>query len=182
VTDQTALDAIELLTADHRKVDQLFDRLDTATGEDRTGIVCDIVRELSIHAAIEEQLLYPTARKKVPSTEALVDRNIREHQQIKELLADIEKAGYADAPVSILQTLKTEVRQHVEEEETQFFPQLRQGLTTEELAKLGEALAMAKKAAPTHPHPHAPSEPPGNIVAGIAAAVVDRARDLAKKL
>jgi hypothetical protein len=31
--------------------------------------------------------------------------------------------------------------------------------------------------APTHPHPHAPSTPPGNVVAGAAASIVDKARD-----
>jgi len=73
------------------------------------------------------------------------------------------------------------VRHHVEEEETELFPKLRASITTAELQEMGGALASAKKLAPTHPHPNAPDTPPGNVAAGAAAAVIDKARDALKR-
>jgi hypothetical protein len=45
---------------------------------------------------------------------------------------------------------------------------------------MGDAMRMAKRVAPTHPHPNAPSTPPGNIVAGLAVSVIDKIRDVAR--
>ena len=56
-------------------------------------------------------------------------------------------------------------------------PRLRKALTKKELDQLGEQMRVAKKAAPTRPHPKTPSKPPANVAAGAVAAVVDRARD-----
>jgi hypothetical protein len=52
-------------------------------------------------------------------------------------------------------------------------------MTKTRLNELGTAMNKAKKAAPTRPHPNAPSTPPGNVVAGTVAAVVDKVRDAA---
>jgi hypothetical protein len=48
--------------------------------------------------------------------------------------------------------------------------------------ELGDAMAALKKTAPTHPHPKAPDEPPGNLIAGTGAALVDKALDAGRKL
>ena len=69
------------------------------------------------------------------------------------------------------------VRHHVDEEESEFFPKVRDQLGRNELADLGETLAMAKKTAPTRPHPRMPDEGPGNVVAGAITGVVDRVGD-----
>ncbi len=69
------------------------------------------------------------------------------------------------------------VRHHVEEEESDFFPKVRRELSRTELADLGQALADAKKSAPTHPHPRSPDAPPVNAVVGAIAGVVDRVGD-----
>jgi hypothetical protein len=68
------------------------------------------------------------------------------------------------------------VRHHVEEEEQEFFPQVREALGRKTLAELGDLLAQAKKTAPTRPHPKAPDEPPGNAITGLVAGLIDRAR------
>jgi len=66
------------------------------------------------------------------------------------------------------------VRHHVEEEQDEFFPKVRAQLSRTALADLGQALADAKKTAPTRPHPRLPDAPPGNSVVGALAGVVDR--------
>ncbi|TMK86314.1 MAG: hypothetical protein E6G57_12495 [Actinobacteria bacterium] len=73
------------------------------------------------------------------------------------------------------------VRHHVKEEEGELFPELRRAMKRKELEELAQALEQAKKMAPTHPHPRAPDTPPGNVIAGVASAAVDRAEDTGKR-
>jgi hypothetical protein len=73
--------------------------------------------------------------------------------------------------------LRREIEEHVREEESQFFPQLRESVTQQDLDELGEVLDKAKDTAPTRPHPHAPDQPPGLALAGPVAALYDRVRD-----
>jgi hypothetical protein len=95
--------------------------------------------------------------------------SLEEHLIVKwELaaLADLDPSDERyDAKVTVL---IENVRHHVKEEESEFFPKLRNALRSE-LLELGEALERAKKTAPTRPHPMLPDEPPGNLVAGAAA-------------
>jgi hemerythrin superfamily protein len=174
---ETTQDAVELLTADHRKVDGLFAQIESSSGADKDEAVRQVTRELSIHAAIEEQIVYPVMRRSLPDGDAKVEEAIAEHQTVKETLAEIEHLGSSAERDHKLGSLMAGVRHHVEEEESGLFPELRAAVGDEELRAMGEKLAAAKKLAPTHPHPHAPATPPGNIVAGAAAAVVDKARD-----
>jgi hemerythrin superfamily protein len=174
----TQQNAIELLTADHAAVEGMFRQIESEVqGEARDRVVGDIVRELSIHAAIEEQVLYPVMRKALPDGETHVHQAIEEHQQVKETLAAIEKTDAAGEREPLLVQLIGNVRHHVDEEETELFPKLQASVGRQELQELGAKLAAAKKMAPTHPHPHLPNTPPGNIVGGAAAALIDKARD-----
>jgi iron-sulfur cluster repair protein YtfE (RIC family) len=176
VSDTTTQDAVELLTADHAEVEGLFVQVE-AGGAGLDDVVQAIIRELSVHAVIEEQILYPAMRQALPDGETLVQEAIDEHQQVKEDLSAIERADSPTERDPLLRQLIADVRHHVEEEETELFPKLRASIGSVELREMGGKLASAKKMAPTHPHPHAPNTPPGNIVGGAAAAVIDKARD-----
>ncbi len=175
-TDSKTQDAIELLESDHREVDQLFAQIESGQG-DKDETVRKIVKELSGHAAIEEQILYPAMRRALSDGDAKVDEAIQEHQEMKEALAEIESLGSSPPREAKLQKLMADVRHHVQEEENELFPEMRSAVGEGELQKMGAAMAAAKKMAPTHPHPNAPNTPPGNIVAGAAAAVMDKVRD-----
>ena len=67
------MDAIELLTRDHRHVEELFGQFRSGSDEERRASAEGIIRELSIHAAIEEELFYPAVRKQMPACRALVE-------------------------------------------------------------------------------------------------------------
>ena len=178
-TDQ---DAIELLTTDHAEVEQMFRQVESLPESgSRDQLVQDIVRELSVHAAIEEQILYPAMRKALPDGDTLVQEAIEEHQQVKETLSAIERADSPTELDPLLVRLIGNVRHHVDEEETELFPKLRASIGQGELQTMGAELAKAKKMAPTHPHPNAPNTPPGNVVGGAAAAVIDKARDALRR-
>jgi hemerythrin superfamily protein len=173
------MSAIEVLTQDHRTVEQLFRQYETAPSlEDKREIVNQIVRELSIHAAIEEEILYPTVRETVPDGDQLVQESVREHSQVKQVLADID--GLPEHDLELDQRvgqLIRDIQHHVQEEEGEMFPKLEQALGPELLVGMGRELEEAKKRAPTRPHPQAPDQPPGIKVAGPVAALLDRIRD-----
>lgn len=173
-----AMDAITLLKNDHRTVEQLFKRFEKAGDRahvQKKQIVDRIIEELSVHAAIEEQVFYPVARAVVPDTEDDVLESLEEHHVVKWLLSELEdmepEHERFDAKVTVL---IESVRHHVEEEESDFFPKVRKQLGRNDLADLGEALAEAKKSAPTRPHPRLPDSGPGGAVGGAVAGVVDR--------
>ena len=175
------MDAITLLREDHKTVEQLFKRYEKAGDRayvEKRQIVDRIIEELSIHAAIEEQVFYPVARATVANTEDIALESLEEHHIVKWLLSELvdldPTAERFDAKVTVLME---NVRHHVEEEQTDFFPKVRDGLSRTALADLGEALAEAKKSAPTHPHPRSPDTPPGNSVVGTISGVIDRVGD-----
>ncbi|MCU1395508.1 MAG: hemerythrin [Ilumatobacteraceae bacterium] len=175
------MDAITLLRNDHKTVEALFKRFEKAGDgayADKREIVDRIVEELSIHAAIEEQVFYPMARASVPETEDLALESLEEHHIVKWVLSELDgmdpRAERFDAKVTVL---IENVRHHVDEEQTEFFPKVRGALGRKQLASLGEALAEAKKTAPTHPHPRSPDTPPANGVVGAIIGVVDRVGD-----
>jgi hemerythrin superfamily protein len=175
------MDAITMLKADHKAVEQLFKRYEKAGDSayvEKRQIVDKIIEALSKHAAVEEQLFYPVSRATVPDTDDVVLESLEEHHVVKWLLSELEDmpADHErfDAKVTVL---IESVRHHVEEEETEFFPKVREELGRAALGDLGEAMAAAEKIAPTHPHPRSPDTPPGNLVVGTAAGVVDRVGD-----
>jgi hypothetical protein len=174
---------IALIKADHAAVDQLFRRyrgLGERALKARRQIAERVIKELSVHAAVEEQILYPNARTAIPNGKSLVKDAISEHQAMKKTLAALDKCPPDSKKFDTLMTnLQGEVRQHVREEEGPggILSQLRKHASRDELQQMATLTRTAKKAAPTRPHPKAPSTPPGNMVVGVAAAVVDRARD-----
>jgi len=175
------MDAITLLKNDHKTVEELFKRFERA-GErahvQKRQIVDRIIEDLSVHAAIEEQVFYPVARASVPQTEDIVLESLEEHHIVKWVLSELVDLEPTDERFDAKVTVLMEnVRHHVKEEEGEFFPQVRNALSRAELAELGDALATAKKSAPTRPHPRASDVPPGNAVAGALAGAMDRVND-----
>ncbi len=175
------MDAITLLKEDHRTVEQLFKRFEQAGDRahvQKRQIVDRIIQELSVHAAIEEQVFYPVARTTVPDTEDIALESLEEHHVVKWLLAELVDMDPAqerfDAKVTVL---IENVRHHVEEEENEFFPMVRKALGRNELADLGETLADAKASAPTRPHPRMPDAGLVGMVMGPITGAVDRVRD-----
>jgi hemerythrin superfamily protein len=175
------MDAITLLRNDHTTVEALFKRFEKAGDRafaQKREIVDRVIEELSIHAAIEEQVFYPVARGTVADAEQIALESLEEHHVVKWLLAELADLDPTherfDAKMSVLME---NVRHHVKEEESDFFPKVRKSLTRSQLADVGAALADAKQAAPTHPHPRLPDEGPAVAVAGAIAGVLDRVGD-----
>jgi hypothetical protein len=137
-------DAIALLKADHRAVEELFAKFEKASGGRKQTLAEEICLELSVHAQIEEEIFYPACEGKVD--EDLLKESYVEHDGAKVLIAEIMNGGpsdeYYDAKVKVLQE---EIEHHVEEEEKRMeglFAQARKaGL---DMDALGQELAARK--------------------------------------
>ena len=121
------MDAITLLRSDHKTVEQLFKRFEKAGDRayvEKRQIVDRIIEELSVHAAIEEQVFYPVARATVPATEDIALESLEEHHIVKWLLSELvdldPEHERFDAKVTVLME---NVRHHVEEEERRVLPE-----------------------------------------------------------
>jgi hemerythrin superfamily protein len=139
----TKADAIALLKADHREVDELFKKFEKAKGDGaKERLARRICLELTVHTMIEEEIFYPACEGKVE--EDLLNEAKVEHDGAKVLMAEIEAGGpdddYYDAKVTVLQE---QFEHHVEEEEKELFPQVRKADI--DLKALGEQLAARKK-------------------------------------
>jgi len=181
------MNAITMLKNDHKTVEGLFKRfekLGSRAVKSKQDVVERIIRELSIHAAIEEMFFYPAIREAADGGGAgdMVLESLEEHHIVKWVLAELEGMSPEherfDAKMSVL---IENVRHHVEEEEKDLFPQLTKLLGKARLDDIGEAMNKGKKTVPTRPHPRSPDEPPGNLVAGAGAALLDKARDTGRK-
>ncbi|MEP6852772.1 MAG: hemerythrin domain-containing protein [bacterium] len=157
------MDAIVLLKDDHKTVERLFKQFEKA-GDDayavKRKLVDQIIAELSVHAFIEEQLFYPTARASVPETEDHVLESLEEHHIVKWVLSELQNLDPKDERFDAKVTVLAEnVRHHVEEEEQEWFPEVRKGLGRKALQELGAKMEQAKKAAPRDPRPRAADAP-----------------------
>ncbi|MCA1692969.1 MAG: hemerythrin domain-containing protein [Acidimicrobiales bacterium] len=178
------MDAITLLKQDHKTVEGLFKKFEKA-GDNayvtKRKLAEEIIEELSVHASIEEQVFYPAIRKAVPDTEDTVLESLEEHHIVKWVASELDSMEPDHERFTAKMTVLIEnVRHHVEEEETELFPEVRKNMGRKVLGEIGQQMEEAKKVAPTRPHPKAPDTPPGNLVVGAGAAVVDKARKAAR--
>lgn len=149
------MDAIRLLRDDHRTVKALFREFERAKKRDEDGrgrLVEKILAELTIHAFVEEQAFYPAVRSEVDGSDETILESLEEHhvmkRTIEELAATDESDERYDARVTVLMEL---VRHHVEEEEQDLFPEVRESMGRKRLAEIGEQLEQARTRAPRSP-------------------------------
>jgi precorrin-2 methylase len=124
------IDAIELLTQQHREVKEMFDRFENMTDRAKVSkkkLADEICNALIMHTTIEEEIYYPATREASEETEDMVDEAVVEHASAKDLIAQIMEMDPGDdlydAKVKVLGEL---VEHHVEEEEKEMFPKTRQ--------------------------------------------------------
>jgi len=137
-------DAIDLLKADHRKVEGLFEKYESARSK-KADIARQICMELTIHTMIEEEIFYPACREAGVESDMMDEANV-EHDGAKMLIGELENGSpdddFYDAKVKVL---SEEIKHHVKEEEQ------RGGIFTEarkaelDMAALGEQMAARKK-------------------------------------
>jgi hemerythrin superfamily protein len=135
-TGEAAQDVFELLKADHRRVEELFSQFEEADKRSRAAIAEEVLRELTIHTAIEEELVYPAIRE-VLEEEEMIDEAEEEHHVAKLLMKELSKMKPNDEKFAAkFKVLGEIIRHHVEEEENETFPQAEESeLDTGELSE-----------------------------------------------
>jgi iron-sulfur cluster repair protein YtfE (RIC family) len=142
------MNVFELLKEDHKKVSQIFEKLEHTTEQavkTRDELFGKLKNELEIHTRIEETIFYPVL-KEAAETRAIALEAYEEHKVVKELLEEM-----TSTPVSSEQwtakftVLKESVEHHVEEEESDMFKGAREVLTKEQAEELGARMEAEKK-------------------------------------
>ncbi|WP_222263174.1 hemerythrin domain-containing protein [Modestobacter marinus] len=171
-------DVVDILTADHHEVLDLLGQIPRADAERRRDMIETVIAELMRHSVAEEMYVYPAMREHLPDGEREVQHDIEEHQQLVEVMKELEDVDAADpAFLERLSRLEAVLRDHITDEETDQFPQLRARLSREQLVEIGRKVHAAKKAAPTRPHPNAPHSALFHKTVGPGVGLVDRLRD-----
>jgi hemerythrin superfamily protein len=137
-------DALDLLMRDHREVEALFARYTEAGDEvEKAALVGRICTLLRVHTQIEEEIFYPAAKRRIEDRD-LIDEAVVQHHNARTLIRDIETARPGDPMVEArMQVLCEQVAEHVQEEETELFPEVRAAAI--DLMGLGSRLAQRRR-------------------------------------
>lgn len=141
------MNAYDLLKEDHKKVSDIFEKLEPTTEralKTREELFSKLESELEVHAAIEEQIFYP-ALKQAAETRDIVLEGLEEHRVVKTLLKELGSSPKdTEQWTAKLTVLKENVEHHVEEEEGEMFKKAKTVLTDEQAEDLGAKMKAAK--------------------------------------
>jgi len=162
-------DAIVLLKADHKEIRSAFKRFQQ-TGEKavatRGKLADKIIELLTVHTYIENEVMYPEVRNLLPELADDILESYEEHHVADVLAAELDGLAPEAERFSAKTTVLIEtVTHHIEEEESEFFPRVREKLGRKQLSEIGERPLEAKKKTP-----HSPAQPSA-IKKGIDAVL-----------
>lgn len=138
------MDAITLLKSDHEKVKKLFEQVENSKNGNLEDLFEKIKNELEIHTHIEEKILYPQMKEFKELIEIVLE-GVEEHHQVKLLIREIENLTKESEKMEPkLKVLIEDVEHHIEEEEGEMFPKIKQLVDEKMLEELGRELAEEK--------------------------------------
>lgn len=148
-------DAIVMLKQDHKEIRKAFRDFQSA-GENasaRKGKLVDrIIELLTVHTYIENEVMYPRVRELLPELENDVLESYEEHHVADVLVVELATMKPTDERFDAKTTVLIEnVTHHIKEEEDDWFPKVRAGLSRAALKEIGEEMAHARESAPTRP-------------------------------
>lgn len=178
-SSQTSGDVIDILISDHRDVTALIGNIWSVNDPMiRRDLTDTAISELVRHAVAEEMYVYPVIRKYVPDGEKAVEHDVEEHKELERTMKQLEAVDVSSADFDeALRRLEALLADHVQDEESEQFPELRRQVPPEELMELAGKVETAKKLAPTRPHPGAPNSELFHKLVGPGVGLVDRLRD-----
>jgi hemerythrin-like domain-containing protein len=148
-------DAIVLLKNDHKEIKKAFRDFENAgeNADKRKGQIVDrIIELLTVHTYIENEIMYPRVRALLPDLEDDVLESYEEHHVADVLVMELANmpsdAERFDAKTTVL---IENVRHHIDEEEEEWFPKVRDGLGRKTLQEIGAEMEQARKRAPRRP-------------------------------
>lgn len=147
-------DAIVMLKEDHKEIKALFREFkkSTTTPARKGKLVEKIIELLTVHTYIENEVMYPRVRALLPELEDDVLESYEEHHVADLLVMELVPMTYKDERFEAKATVLIEnVEHHIEEEEDEWFPKVREGLSRTQLREIGDEMAEAKERAPRRP-------------------------------
>lgn len=148
-------DAIVLLKEDHKEIKRVFREFESAgeEAEARKGRLVDrMIELLTQHTYIENEVMYPRVRELLPDLEDDILESYEEHHVADVLIMELANMKPSDERFDAKTTVLIEnVEHHIDEEEEEWFPQVREGLGRKQLQEIGEEMLAAKEKAPTRP-------------------------------
>jgi hypothetical protein len=170
-------DVISFLKEQHEEIKALLASTAASHGQARSQAFTSLRRMLAVHETAEEEIVHPAARRALPDGEAIVAQRLKEENEAKKMLSELEKLEPESAPFETkLEALRVAVVAHAEAEEREEFNRLATQLDPQRLERMRKAAQLAQSVAPTRPHPGMESAT-ANLFVGPFAAMVDRARD-----
>ncbi len=147
-------DAIVMLKADHKEIRGLFREFQksSTTPARKEKLVERMIELLTVHTYIENEVMYPQVRDALPDLEDDVLESYEEHHVADVLVMELAAMSSSDERFEAKTTVLIEnVTHHIEEEEQEWFPKVREGLTRSQLREIGDELAAARERAPRRP-------------------------------
>ena len=146
-------DAIVLLKADHKEIKRLFRSFEKAEkAAEKRRLVKQILELLAVHTYIENEGMYPQVRKAVPDIESDILESYEEHHVADLLCAELAEMTPDDERYTAKVTVLIEsVEHHIEEEESSWFPDVREALGRKDLQEIGAEMLKLRKKAPKQP-------------------------------
>lgn len=144
------MNAIELLEADHKRVKALLAKLSASTErgvKTRTQLLAELEMEITVHTEIEEQILYPAFKQAGGKEQDVMYYEAKEeHRTVDSLVLPDLKTTDPSTPefTGRVKVVKELLEHHIEEEESEMFPQARKLLKKAELEALGEQMQAFK--------------------------------------
>jgi hemerythrin superfamily protein len=164
---------------DHQELDRLLDRLLATEPAQQPAVLHRIYRLVFPHAFAEESVLWPAMRRALPDGERLTLMVEEEHQQINELVTELEALDAEDPRRQpLIGAVVDLLREDVRDEEDTLLPRLQEALDGGRLRRLGVLWEAVRRTAPTRPHPVVARRPPGNVLAALPLTAIDRTRDV----
>ncbi|MGY1680747.1 hemerythrin domain-containing protein [Geodermatophilus sp. SYSU D01176] len=164
---------------DHIQLDRLLHALEGTTGRAQEEVLTRIDRLVFSHAFAEESVLWPVLRRVLPDGEELTLRIEQEHQEVNELVSELETLPHDDPRrTQRLSRLVEVLREDVRDEEDVLFPRVQERLDPHELRALGRRWELVRRISPTRPHPTVSRRPPGNALSALPLSALDRSRDV----
>lgn len=172
-------DVVDVLTADHQEFLDLLARIRASDSAEEQKELADVlVAEVVRHSVAEETWVYPAMREHLPDGEAKVAHDTEEHEELEVLLRQLEGSDPADVEfVATVARIEEVLRDHVADEESEQFPELRRHVPAEDLRTMARRVEKTKEVAPTRPHPGAPNTRLFHTTVGLGVGMVDRLRD-----
>jgi hemerythrin-like domain-containing protein len=166
---------IDVLTLAHREIESMLRHLRSGTDQQggEAALTRVLVAALVRHAVAEEEYVYPVVRSQVAGGERIADRGLAQHAQLEETMQQLADGSATDY-WRLLGALETEVRRHIQYDETELFPKLRASCTRSDLARLGDQVAGLSNAHRDPPRSWHVATADGSLIDQVRAALAHR--------